>query len=75
MFNLQGNRNQPTKIQMLCMPLLLASQVHQLREGLSTSPLEMPNLFHPFIQLPILTSRQPLEPNDPSSFLLMALSL
>ena len=52
MFKLQGNRQQSTKIQMLCMPLLLASQMHRLREGFSTSTVEMPHLLHPSSNCP-----------------------
>ena len=68
MFKLQGIRQQSTKFQILCMPLLLASQMQRFREGFFTSPVEMPVLFQPFAQLPILTYGQLLKPTYPSSF-------
>ena len=66
MFKLQDDRLQPVKIQVLCMLLLLASQIYWLREGLSTSPVEMPLLFRPFTQLPNLTCPPSAAPMSPA---------
>ena len=59
MFKFQGNSEQSTKNQMVCMPILLPSQMHWLREKLSTSPVEIPYLLFSLTQIPILMPTNP----------------